>query len=192
MQARQQMFEVSSKGHSRDAGHPLRVVIAYGDHVAGKRAIRVMTDLAKGRGDAVELHPIAWSFNLLADLAWSEVAAADAVSADILIIATSSPDPLPAAVGRWAERAISRKQGAVTTVLALFGTEEHPDGTGSVRLAAIQAAVRQAGLDFFAPGPRHEQAEANAHLHRCVEEFTPVLDELLHPQPRAPLREQDA
>lgn len=157
----------------------LRVVIAYNDLAAGKRAMRVLADLGKGSGDEIEFQPIPWSFDLLADFDWAEVAARDAVNADILIIATHSADPLPAAVGRWAESAISQKEGTSSAVVALFGPEEKPDAAGSRRLDAIQKAAHKAGLDFFAPTPRQQLEEAITRIHQRAETITPVLKEIL-------------
>jgi hypothetical protein len=171
---------------ARDLNHPLRIVIAYNEVPAGKRAMRVMSDLARGLGEAVEFQPLPWSFDLLADTDWAKVAGDDAVNADILIIATSSADPLPPAVGRWAEAAISRKQGTAAAVVALLGPEEQPDGHDSARLAAIRAAARQAGLDFFAPAPSGELNEAIARIHQRAEMFTPVLEGISRHQPNAP------
>ena len=137
---------------------PLRVVIAYNGTADGKRALRVMAEISRKLGEEIELHPVAWSFGALAEENWAEEAAGDAARADILIIATSCTNPLPAAVGRWAESAIRRKQGTAAAVVALLGPEASPDGRDSSRLGAIQAAARGARLDFFAPSPPHEQA----------------------------------
>ncbi len=145
------MAETRSDAGFRGPAEQLRVVIAYNEIAAGKRAMRVMTELGREAGEQLDFHPFPWSFNLLADTNWGAIASSDAVQADILIIATNSPHPLPAAVGQWAEAAIDCKQGTATAVIALFGTEENPDGAGSVRLEAIQQAARQAGLAFFAP-----------------------------------------
>lgn len=168
---------------STNTGSALRVVIAYNDLAAGKRAMRVMANLGKGLGEDIDFQPLPWSFDLLADMRWGEAAARDAVNADILIIATSSTRPFPPAVRRWAEAAISRKQGTAAAVVALFGTEQNPDGVGSSRLEAIQTAAQRAGLDFFAPAPRHELDEAIACIHRRAEMVTPLLDEILHHHP---------
>ena len=162
------------------APNPLRVVIAYDDLAAGKRAMRVMTDLAKAFGDDIEFKPFPWSFDLLADLGWRAVAANDAIKADILIIATSRAGPLPLTIGRWAEDAIHRKRGTAAAVVALFGSEQNPDGAGSSRLIGIQMAARRAGLDFFAPGPGQELNETIARIHQRAEMVTPVLEEILH------------
>lgn len=177
------MDEVSLDTASQDRNPPLRVVIAYDDLAAGKHAMRVMTSLGKNFGDDIQFEPLPWSFDLLADVDWRAVAASDAVNADILIIATSDAQPLPPAIGRWAEDAIHRKQGTAAAVVALFGPEGNPDGAGSARLAAIQAAAQQAGLDFFAPTPSHELNEAIARIHQRAEMVTPVLEKILHQQP---------
>lgn len=169
----------------------VRVVIADNDLAAGKLAMRVMSDLGKGLGDEIEFQPVPWSFDLLTDMDWGDVAAHDAVNAGILIIATSSANPLPPAVERWAEAAIGRKRGTAASVVALFGPEENPDGASSFRLEAIQMAAQRAGLDFFAPAPRPELNEAIARIHRQAEMVTPVFDEILHHQP-APRWEQNA
>ena len=141
-----------------EAERPLRVVIAYSDLTAGFRAMRMVTDLGRGFGDELDFHPIPWSFELLADEDLGKLAADDAFHADILIIAAQCTNPLPAAVGRWAESAIRRKEGTAAAVIALFGPEEHPDGRGSARLQAIQTAARGAGLEFFSPSLHHEPA----------------------------------
>lgn len=165
---------------------PLRVVIAYDDVAAGKRAMRVMTTLAKSLGDDLDFEPLPWSFNLLSDVDWRKVAASEAVNADVLIMATSNADPLPEAVGLWAETAIRQKQGTVAAVVALFGPDWNPDGSGSSRLRAIQDASRQAGLDFFAPAPDYELNETIARIHQRAEMITPVLEGILHHPPSAP------
>lgn len=95
MQVQHFMDETNLDPDSTDTKQALRVVIAYNDVAAGKRAMRVLADLGKGLGEDIEFQPLPWSFDLLADMDWREVAAHDAVKADILIIATSSTNPLP-------------------------------------------------------------------------------------------------
>ncbi len=163
---------------------PLRVVIAYDCLAAGKRAMRVIGDLAKALGNTIEFEPTPWSFDLLADVDWREVAASDAVRADILIIATSGARPVPSEVERWTEAAIQRKQGTAAAVVALFGAEEDSVYDRSPQLAFVQNAAREAGLDFFAPAPRRELDEALAAIHRRSQMVTPLLAGILAQQPK--------
>lgn len=192
MQVQHFMDETNLDPDSTDTKQALCVGIAYNDVAVGKRAMRVLADLGKGLGEDIEFQPLPWSFDLLADMDWREVAAHDAVKADILIIATSSTNPLPSAVERWAKATISQKRGTAAAVVALFGSDENPDGAGSSRLEAIRTAAQRAGLAFFAPAPRHELDEAIDRIHRRSEMVTPLLAEILHhPQP-APRWEQNA
>jgi hypothetical protein len=184
MQAAHFTDEASLAADATETKPTLRVVIAYDAVAAGQRALRMVTHLAKSQGDDLELELLPWSFDLLADEVWREVVAIDALHADILIIATHSDQPLPPAIGRWAEDAIRRKHGTSTAVVALFGPEENPDGVGSVRLRAMQQVVREAGLDFFAPSPRHELNDTIANIHRRAELITSVIEGILrHPLP---------
>lgn len=186
------MDEANLETDSPDIKSALQVVIAYEDIQAGKHAMHVLTTLAKGLGDEIELKPLPWSFDLMADADWLTAATSDAAKADILIIATSGPNPLPPSIGRWAESAIERKRGTATAVVALFGPVENPDGSGSARLEAIHAAALRAGLAFFAPTPRHELDEAINRIRQRAEMVTPVLEKILHQQEPPTRRDANA
>ena len=176
------MEETNLEADAPDRTQPLRVVIAYHDLAAGQRAMRVLAHLAQGFGADLEFEPLPWSFDLLADQNWSPVAASDVTSADILIIATSGPRPLPPAVVQWAEAAISRKQGTAAAVVALLGPEQNDDEAGPSRFASIQLAAHQAGLAFFTPTPHPEINEAFARVHQRAEMITPVLEKIFQPR----------
>ena len=185
--------ESESTGPEPTPSGSLRVVIAYQDVSAGQRAMRVLTDLARGFGEDLEFEPLPWSFHLLAQVDWREVAALDAVRADILIIATSNTRPLPAEIEQWAADAIGQKQGTVAAVVALFGPEENyddPDEAGPSRFASIQLAARQAGLAFFTPAPHPEMNAAIARIHQRAEMITPVLEKIFQPPLTIPRCEQ--
>ena len=182
--------EMVLDGPARNEGRPLRVVIAYSDTAAGKRAMHMLADLALRLGDEIKFHPIPWSFDLLTTVDWREVAASDAVNADILIIATSHANRLPSDVEEWAESAISRKRGTAAAVVALFGSDDRPGCAGSSRLETIQRAAHQAGLEFFAPAPRHELDQAIARVHQRAEMVTPVLEAILSRHVSAPGEER--
>ena len=54
MQAHSFIDETNLGPDSTDTKQALRVVIAYDDFAAGRRAVRVMADLGKGLGDEIE------------------------------------------------------------------------------------------------------------------------------------------
>ena len=173
------MDETELEKGSSEMNLPLRVVIAYNDLAAGRRAMRLLSNLGKELGGDIEFQPLPWSFDLLGDVDWRAVAASDAVNTDLLIIATSDTDPLPPAIGRWTDTAI-RDNRRTAAVVALFGPEEKSDRFGSSRLLAIQTAAHRAGLDFFAPTPRQKLEEAISRIHERAETITPVLEGILH------------
>jgi len=183
MESRDFAQELIRRSDSPEPHEPAYAVIVYDDLAAGKRAMRMLTSLTKGLGDGFEFQPLPWPFEMLADVGWGEFATSEAVSAEILIISTSGPNPLPAAVGQWAEVAIGRKQGTPTAVIALFGPEENPDGADSGRLVALQTLARRAGLEFFAPSPRHEVEPGDSANPRNVTEGTVALEEPDFPKP---------
>lgn len=191
MQNTSLMDEANHNEDSRGLKQPLRVVIAYDDLAAGRRAMSVLGNVSRALGNSIRFDPIPWSFDLLADIDWRSVAADDAVKADILIIACSSSRPLPAEVGRWTKSAMDRKRGTATAVVALFGVEEAPDGSASPRLEFIKKAAEEAGLEFFAPRPGGELNEAIADIHRRAETVTPLLSGILQHHPKSDRRKTE-
>ena len=173
------MDETTLDTNEQEGSHPLRVVLTYQDIAAGQCAMRVLNGLARGLGDDLEFQPLLWSFDLLSDPDWRAAATSDVLNADILLISTSSPNPLPDSVERWVKDAIGRKRGTDAAVVAIFGSEDNPDGAGSPRLEAVRAAAQQAGLDFFAPLRRSELDASLERIHQRAEMVTPVLAEIL-------------
>ena len=174
------MDELSQEENSADGREALRVVIAYNDLPAARRAMRVLADLDKGLGDAIEFQPLPWPFDLLTEPCWRDAALSDAIAADILIIASSVPGSLPPAVLRWVELTASQKRGTDAAIVALFGSEEAPDGIGSLRLVAVQAAAQGTGLDFFAPAVQSEPVEGSHGIWPQDEIRMLIARELLH------------
>jgi hypothetical protein len=173
------MDGAKAKVNSRGQSSRLRVVVAYDDPAAGKRAIDVIANVGRRLGEEIEFEPLPWAFDCVADVDWCEVATSDAVNADVLIISCSRAGPLPPVIARWAERVICARKGMPTAIAALLCPEESPDETNSSRLEPLQAAASRSGLDFLAPMPRDQLDAAAASIHRRAELMTPVLDAIL-------------
>jgi hypothetical protein len=107
-----------------DTAAPLRVVIAYGDIPAGRRAMNLLTQMLQRETNTVHLIPALWRFDLLEDPDWCERALADAVAADLLILATSKPHSIPTGVDRWVSALLSQRRGTGTAILAWFGSDD--------------------------------------------------------------------
>jgi hypothetical protein len=187
MQSSPVIQETSALTGLGETRFPLRVVIASADRTAEQRAIRLVARLTSGLGDDLEFQPLAWSFHLLNDPDWRELAVGDAARADMLVVTSTSPAKLPPAVESWVQTSIGRLRGREAAFVALLGPDECPAGIGSPALAEIQVAAVMAGLAFFAPDPWRDVDEAFQEIHRRAETVTPLLHGILNrsqPGPR--------
>ena len=103
---------------------PLNVVVAYGDALAGKQAIRALRRMGACLHAQAEVKPVLWRFDLLEDPRWRALAMADADAADFIIFATSDADRLPDAVNSWSAECVARKRGQRLAIVTLFGTDD--------------------------------------------------------------------
>lgn len=158
----------------------VRVAIAYDDLSARERAMRLLYHLENSVGPDVRFDRRPWSFNLLSDASYSDLAVKDAIDAEILIITRSTVETLPPEVNEWARTAFDCKQGQRAAVVALFGSEDDPEGPDSPPVQKIQAAAREAGLDFFSPSALPELNQAITRTHRREETVTPASESNFH------------
>jgi hypothetical protein len=133
-----------------DLDQAFRVFIAYENMGAAQRAMQVFSSLAQDHQGDFTFWPRPWRFDLLADPHWREAAAADARTADLLIIATGAGSDLPAAVRNWLEQCLAERRNG-GGIVALFGAEGELDTIDSPRLRFLRQAAEKANLDFFAP-----------------------------------------
>ena len=130
------------------------VLIAYDDAPAGQRAMNILDNVDHRLDEPMNWYPLLWRFDLLEDPEWRVLATADALRADLLIIAASSQSDLPASVQDWIKDCLTQKHGTAAAVVALLGSAENLDEPDSPRIQFIKSAAARAGLDFFAPGVR--------------------------------------
>jgi hypothetical protein len=128
-----------------------KVVVVYDDAPAGQQAMRTLTNLFPEPTDRLQLVPRLWRFDFLEDTGCFTLALADALEADIILIATSSTDGLNISVQDLINSCLPRKRGNRAAVVALLGPEQAMDGADSPRWQFLEGAAHKAGLDFFAP-----------------------------------------
>ena len=178
--------------HAGELGvdRPLLVFMAYADRPAGEKAMSGIANLARIFQDHLEIQPLPWSFTALADPDWRAQAEHEAASADILLVSSDLPNPLPPVVEDWIEGIIRAKHGSETAVILLLGAEGRWDSIASPRLQRLRSAARRAEVDFFAPSLDAHTLGLGAALeriHQRAEAVTPVLTEILQrplPAPR--------
>jgi hypothetical protein len=80
------------------------VLVVYEDFVAGRRAGDTCSFLLSQLGDEFEFRSEMWKFEILRNPKLVEIAAAEALEADVIIVASRGTAPLPREVTNWIER----------------------------------------------------------------------------------------
>ncbi len=122
------------------------VVIVYEDFETGKHAKRTYDFLVENLGPGCKFGNQMWKFDVLSIPKLREMAAHDAIAADIILISCRGGDELPAHVKSWIDAWRGEPHCAIALV-ALFdcsGYEARP-----IRNYLAEVA-RQAGIQFFA------------------------------------------
>lgn len=133
------------------------VVIAYEDLETGKHAKKTYDFLQEHLGHEFEFSNQMWKFDVLSVPKLREMAAKDAVTADIIIVAAHGQSDLPKEVKAWIELWMPEKLQAIALV-GLFDREECFDNPARSYLAGI---ADRASLEFFSqPGslPRNDES----------------------------------
>jgi hypothetical protein len=133
-----------------EADVAFKSVIVYDGIAAGKRAVRILAEAVKG-GDAEEdFFPRLWSFSLIADQMWAEMAAKEAIDADVVVI--SADEPLSKSVLAWVETVIEEKRGVEGAIVI---SRNHASETKADDPAweTIEQAALRASLAFFDSWP---------------------------------------
>ncbi len=90
-----------------------------------------------------------WKFEMLAVAGMSEIAAVEAASARVLVIATSGEEELPPTIKAWLERWCSRKrEGPAELVVILTWDPDHSQGYWPDYFQ-IEAQTRAAGITLI-------------------------------------------
>ncbi len=128
------------------------VFIAHDDRPAYRRALRTLANVFGELNDAcLEMHPLPWRFDDLADARRQRFAMADASKSTIVVFSTSTAKELPEAIQTWLPASLSRQRDSTGAVVAMFGEPGQIDGPDSPRYQFVRNASRTAGWSFFEP-----------------------------------------
>jgi hypothetical protein len=129
------------------------VVIAYEDFDTGKRAKETYDFLVSNLGQECRFANQMWKFDVLGIPKLGEMAAKDAVSADIISISCHATHDLSPEVKAWINSWVQCRSNAIALV-GLFGETDAYNDTQNVR-GYLAEVARRAGMEFFAqPNPR--------------------------------------
>ena len=135
-------FDTSTETNSQ-----FNVVIAYEDFDTGTHAKKTYDFLVQNLSQECQFSNQMWKFDVLSVPRLREMAAKDALMADIIMVSSHGIGELPLGVKAWVESWVS-EPGNASALVALFDGDPGED-TGAVRdyLAGVAARGR---LEFFA------------------------------------------
>lgn len=168
-----------------DAGPSLRALIAYEDLVAGLRAMSLLSTVCRQPGTALKSQVLPWSFELLAEPDWARAAAREATRADLLIITSRSPRPLPSAVLQWVQATLVRPPGKLAAVVALFNPEAAGEPGARASFEALKTTALNAGITYLSPAPRWGIETVLAGIHRRAARALPLNRQVAKHHPSA-------
>jgi hypothetical protein len=157
-----------------EANPSFNVVIAYEDVESGKNAQETCDFLAKHLGPDFQFSNQIWKFDALSVPRLRELAAEDAVRADLVIISSRGRTDLPVEVKNWIEQWLAEKRNVVA-LAAIFGSPSRE----AIRAPAIRAyladAARRGRMEFFAqqeerPASKDERGHFGDHRASPLDE----------------------
>lgn len=164
-----------------------RVVMAYDDFTAGKRAIDTCNFLVSRIGGSIELRSSMWKFDVLRSVKLNQIAVDDAIEADVIIVANARESGLPEEVKEWVNRWVTRKGGQAAALVALldFTGEDTRESTRAYDF--LKDAASLAKIDFLPQEIRSSKSRMpytskTAFLHRSSPGKDPLVG---RPSPEA-------
>jgi hypothetical protein len=126
-----------------------RVVMAYDDFTAGKRAIDTCNFLVSRIGGSIELRSSMWKFDVLRSIKLHQIAVDDAIEADVIIVANARESGLPEEVKEWVNSWVSRKGGQAAALVALLDFTGEDTREPTQAYAFLKGAASTARIDFL-------------------------------------------
>jgi hypothetical protein len=117
----------TSAGAKRRTAKPLlpfHALIAYADFPAVRRAMATIDDAMRSLPRRFDFTPMLWRFDQLTVPKWRETALGDAMTANVVVLATSDPGNLPPEMEQWVNTFFARRRGVCTTIVALLGDHD--------------------------------------------------------------------
>jgi len=138
----------SFKRQKTDANSNFNVVIAYEDFETGKHGKKTYDFLVQHLEEECRFDNQMWKFDVLGISKLREMAAKDALMADIIIISCHGTHELPPQVKAWIDSWACGESNAIALV-ALLGDAGYESGCNQIRDYLAQVA-RRARMEFFA------------------------------------------
>jgi hypothetical protein len=138
---------------SPEAPAIINIIFVYDKISAALQATETLDSFRRQIPDGADPRLSPWSFSTLENPTYRAEAMAMAAQADLIVVAISNRiRRLPVSVENWLRASLTGRHSAKTTVAAVFGDADLPDGPDSPRLQTVQRLALEGGCEFIAPG----------------------------------------
>jgi hypothetical protein len=167
------------------------VAVVYENTEMRQRAMQVCDHLIHRFWSEIEFDLKWWRFDFLQDEVLSQRAASQVSVADVVIVAAAVEGKLPAGVGAWLERSLSRREEREGMFIALLGAGDNPFHRPDVSMdAVLRRLAHRAGMDYFTEAPAAlpgSLPDSLENYSQRAEEHTTIIESILKHAPRPPL-----
>ncbi len=175
-----------------DTNPPFQLLTVYEDSAAGTRANDLWVRLAIELKPRLEIANDVWKFELLSHAQLRNYAAAEAATADIIMLSAQGDAELPAHVNAWLDTWLARKGRRPFALVALLSQDALRPGVPPRLGVRLRWLAKTGHLDFFCKTGDWKRSDFEYYIdtfpHRS-ELRSAVLEEMLHLELRSQLRQ---
>ena len=155
----------SARTPEKTADPLFRVVVLYDDHLTARRGTLVARAIADEMGLGGQCVTALWNIDLL-DTLFGRVAAIDASTADIVIVALRGAEGFSLDFKMWLNRWLAQKKHSSAALIVAFENNDEP-GARNAR-TFIERAAHRAGKDFFSQSGDSSLIEIGVQPHEFL------------------------
>jgi hypothetical protein len=142
-----------------EAGKDFSVVISFVDAATAERAGQILQLLGQNlKGEEGRLFHQWWNIEVLAFTSLRELAAAEAATADMIIIGLHDGRELPEMIASWVKRWMNLRKDRPGALVALLNTKSKKTDAALGILSQLKQATALGHMDFFATGAMGERS----------------------------------
>jgi hypothetical protein len=163
-----QTISLTSGAGNYDLDKPpsFSVVMAYEDFSTGQRALGIYRRLVSELGHRCLFNSHMWKFNFLKFPKLREMAAEEAMNADMIIISVHGGENLPGEVKTWFEQALDPKKTVPSALVLLFDPGKETEALSVETREYLEELAVEHGVDFFCNPESSEKELGRGSGHR--------------------------
>jgi hypothetical protein len=185
-----------TKCRGNRGGNPaFSIVIVYEDFATGIKAQQACLNLFRGKTRDASCISVMWKFDLLRVAPLGEIAAADALKADVILFSLHGDRELPVEVKSWVASWLARKKNYPKAIAVMMDPASQNLESAQKTCAYLRETTEGGRIDFFSHSwvdSRHHSGlspttEAiRSHLHAWKQSFRIPRQSRSHSQVTVP------